>query len=56
MNEHVERICADLKLAARFLMEDGFSLEADEAVRVGIGLAELAGTMRATATVVEEQK
>jgi hypothetical protein len=41
-------ICDDLMLAARFLMDDGFSLEADDAIRIGMALAEMSGQMRAT--------
>ena len=33
----------DLMTAARFMLEDGFSLDDGEAVRVGMRLAKLAG-------------
>jgi hypothetical protein len=41
-----EQLCEDLKTAARFLMDDGFSLDHEEAFRIGLALAELAGSMR----------
>jgi hypothetical protein len=43
----VQALCDDLKQAARFLMEDGHSLDSDEAMRIGTALIELAGFMRA---------
>lgn len=41
------KIVDDLLHAARFLMDDGFSLDAAESVRIGIALAELAGMISA---------
>jgi hypothetical protein len=41
-----EQLCEDLKIAARFLMDNGFSLDHEEAFRIGLVLAELAGSMR----------
>ena len=37
---------ADLMIAARFLMDDGYSVEHDAAFRIGLSLAELSGMMR----------
>lgn len=48
-----EAICDDLRSAARFLMNDGHSLDAAEAVRLGISLAELTGMLRAEALRLE---
>lgn len=39
-------IADDLREAARFLMDDGYSIDTDEAVRIGLNLCELAGVMR----------
>lgn len=36
-------LAVDLRTAARFMLDPDFSLDADEAVRIGIRLAELAG-------------
>lgn len=39
-------IIDDIKLAARFLLEDGFSIDEAEAVRVGMALVALAERMK----------
>lgn len=42
-----EQLRADLMIAAQFMMDDGFSIEGAEAMRIGLSLAELAGMIRA---------
>jgi hypothetical protein len=36
---------SDLLKAARFLLEEGASLETEEAIRIGLTLAQIAGAM-----------
>lgn len=48
-----EEVYSDVLTAARFLLDDGFSVDASEAIRIGMVLCELAGMMRPEAIRIE---
>jgi hypothetical protein len=48
------KICDDLMTVARFLVDDSGQIDSDEALRIGLAIAEFVGHMRAVHMQIED--